>query len=206
MSTCIAFAALLQKDTRLTTGLRASGVGGCVCARHECVRPNGLGDLQKGERQVCFSSTSCKYSQELTFCDRYANMDYIVLSALVGFTLALLTILYDIGCQWKKNLRERNALMPKTLRLNFDTFTFQCALPVWHAASHNESCQTENSLSFKPGVGKSDGEGVERVWSVLNPSAFHTKDAGKGQRADVLEDKIDSNNHSKNFGQGEYSK
>lgn len=50
ISTCIAFAALLQKDTRLTTGLRVSGVGGVVCARHECMRPNGLGDLQKGER------------------------------------------------------------------------------------------------------------------------------------------------------------
>ncbi|KAJ7041760.1 hypothetical protein C8F04DRAFT_1176851 [Mycena alexandri] len=50
MSTCIAFAALLQKDTRITTGLRSSGVGGCICARHECVRPNGIGDLQKGER------------------------------------------------------------------------------------------------------------------------------------------------------------
>ncbi|KAJ7804191.1 hypothetical protein B0H13DRAFT_1523584, partial [Mycena leptocephala] len=35
VSTCIAFAALLQKDTRTTTGLRCSGVGGVVCARHE---------------------------------------------------------------------------------------------------------------------------------------------------------------------------
>ncbi|KAJ7735256.1 hypothetical protein DFH07DRAFT_753979 [Mycena maculata] len=52
MSTCIAFAALLQKDTRMTTGLCASGVGGCVCARHECVRPNGIRDLRKGERYV----------------------------------------------------------------------------------------------------------------------------------------------------------
>jgi hypothetical protein len=50
VSTCIAFAALLQKDTRITTGLRVSGVGGCVCARHECMQPNGLGNLQKGER------------------------------------------------------------------------------------------------------------------------------------------------------------
>jgi hypothetical protein len=55
ISTCIAFAALLQKDTRMTTGLRVSGVGGCVCARHECMRPNGLGDLQKGERCVRLS-------------------------------------------------------------------------------------------------------------------------------------------------------
>jgi len=50
ISTCIVFAALTQKDTRNTAGLRISGVGGVVCARHECVRPNSLGDLQKGER------------------------------------------------------------------------------------------------------------------------------------------------------------
>ncbi|KAJ6454052.1 hypothetical protein C8R47DRAFT_997439 [Mycena vitilis] len=43
VSSCIAFAALLQKETRLTTGLRVSGVGGCVCARHGVVRPQGLG-------------------------------------------------------------------------------------------------------------------------------------------------------------------
>lgn len=54
VSTCIAFAALMQKDTRLTTGLRCSGVGGVVCARHELVRPQGMGDLQKGERRVTF--------------------------------------------------------------------------------------------------------------------------------------------------------
>ncbi|KAJ7492940.1 hypothetical protein B0H11DRAFT_2228263 [Mycena galericulata] len=183
LSTCIAFAALLQKDTHLTTGLRASGVGGCVCARHECVRPNGIGDLQKGER--------------------YSNMDFILLSALAGFTLMLLTISYDIACQWKKSFPERNAKMPKEIRLHLEHFTYQCALLVWHAGSHNEECQDDNSLSFKPGVGKSDGEGVERVWSVLNPASYQTKDAGRGQRVDVVEDKIDSHNFLKNIGQGD---
>ncbi|KAJ7834491.1 hypothetical protein B0H13DRAFT_2426871 [Mycena leptocephala] len=182
-STCIAFAALLQKDTRLTTGLRVSGVGGCVCARHECMRPNGLGDLQKGER--------------------YANMDYIVMAALAGFSLMLLTISYDIACQWKVHLVERTARLPAELRLPLDDIKLQCALPVWHAGSHNEDCRDANSLSFKPGVGKSDGEGVERTWSVLNPAAHSTKDAGRGQRADILEGKIDNHNYLKNVGQGE---
>ncbi|KAJ7735174.1 hypothetical protein B0H16DRAFT_1731438 [Mycena metata] len=183
MSTCIAFAALLQKDTRITTGLRSSGVGGCVCAHHECIRPNGIGDLQKGER--------------------YANMDYIILSALLGFSLMLLTISYDIACQWKKNFPARHDKMPKALKLPLDQIELQCALPVWHAGSHNEDCQRDNSLSYKTGVGKSDGEGVERVWSVLNPAANHTKDAGRGQRVDGLEDKIDSHNFAKNVGQGD---
>ncbi|KAJ7722085.1 hypothetical protein B0H16DRAFT_1737899 [Mycena metata] len=183
-STCIAFAALLQKDTRLMTGLRASGVGGCVCARHEVVRPNGIGDLQKGER--------------------YANMDYIIMSALIGFNLMLLTISYDIACQWKKKLPERMGRLPKKLQLSLKEFTFQCALPVWHAGSHNEDCKNDNSLSFKRGVGtSSDGEGVERTWAVLNPVSYHTRDAGQGQRVDVLEDKIDNHNFLKNIGQGD---
>ncbi|KAJ7693956.1 hypothetical protein B0H17DRAFT_1132323 [Mycena rosella] len=143
VSTCIAFAALLQKDTRMTEGLRVSGVGGCVCAQHECMRPNDLGDLQKGER------------------------------------------------------------LPKSVRFPMDKVKIQYALPVWHAASHNEDCQNANSLSFKPGIGKSDGEGVERVWSGLNPVALSTKDAGTGQRADVFEGKLDNHNWLKNVGEGE---
>ncbi|KAJ7771164.1 hypothetical protein B0H14DRAFT_3509188 [Mycena olivaceomarginata] len=142
ISTCIAFAALLQKDTRGTTGLRTSGVGGCVCARHECVLPHGIGDLQKGER--------------------FANMDYVLLGALAGFALLCLTISYDISCQWKIRLAERNAKMPEGLKLPLNDIKLQCALPVWHASSHEESCASANSLSFKPGVRKSDGEGVER--------------------------------------------
>ena len=81
----------------------------------------------------------------------------------------------------------------------------QCALPVWHAGSHNESCQNENSLSFKSGVGKTDGEGVERMWGRMNQAAYHTKDAGMGQRADTLEGVIDNHNFLKNIGQGEFS-
>ncbi|KAJ7817577.1 hypothetical protein B0H13DRAFT_1662585 [Mycena leptocephala] len=179
ISTCIAFAALLQKDSRLTTGLRTSGVGGCVCARHECVRPNGLGDLQKGER--------------------YANMDFIVMASLVGVMLMMLTISYDIACQWKKNLPSRNAKLPERIRLDLSSVEVQCGLPVWHASSHEVECSNENSLSFLVGVGKSDGEGVERTWADLNPASFHTKEMGVGNRADTLEDKVDSHNFLKNL-------
>ncbi|KAF8170461.1 hypothetical protein K438DRAFT_1729650 [Mycena galopus ATCC 62051] len=183
ISTCIAFAALLQKDTRGTTGLRTSGVGGCVCARHECVLPNGIGDLQKGER--------------------FANMDFILLAAIAGFALQWLTISYDISCQWKRNFPARNAKMPQDMQLQLNAISVQCALPVWHAGSHEEVCQSANSLSYKPGVGRSDGEGVERTWSVLNPAAFHTKDMSQGNRVDTLEDKIDSHNFLKNLGLGD---
>ncbi|KAJ7053088.1 hypothetical protein C8F01DRAFT_1261266 [Mycena amicta] len=185
VSTCIAFAALMQKDTRLTTGLRVSGVGGCVCARHGIVQAEGLGDLQKGER--------------------YANMDYILMHALGDTRVKDLVFSYDIACQWKQNLRTRviNITAHSTVPPNLGNFDIQFALPVWHAAAHEESCQMENSLSYARGVGRTDGEGIERLWAMLNPIASATKEMGAGNRHDTIEDRIDHICFEKNVSQGD---
>ncbi|KAJ7065916.1 hypothetical protein B0H15DRAFT_926024 [Mycena belliarum] len=182
VSTCIAFAALLQKDTRMTTGLRCSGVGGVVCARHELVRPQGMGDLQKGER--------------------YANMDYILLSAVIGIMAMYLAISYDIVCQWQIHFQTRMTAMPEHMRLDVTKTKLIYGLPVWHAAAHERSCQVQNSLSYLEGVGRTDGEGIERTWSILNPLSWATKEMAPGARADAIDDKVDHHNFVKNIGQG----
>ncbi|KAK7002264.1 CxC2 domain-containing protein [Favolaschia claudopus] len=182
VSTCVAFQALLQKDTRVTTGLRCSGVGGVVCARHEVVRPQGLGDLQKGER--------------------YANMDYILLSSLLGLTAMYLAISYDIACQWRIKFPQRMKEMPERLRLDLAKLTVLFALPVWHAAAHERNCQVQNSLSYTVGVGRTDGEGIERVWSRVNGLAWATREKGRGGRADAIEDEVDYLNFEKNVNLG----
>ncbi|KAJ7708001.1 hypothetical protein B0H16DRAFT_1746369 [Mycena metata] len=145
---------LLQKDTRLTTGLRCSGVGGVVCARHEVVRPQGIGDLQKGER--------------------YANMDYILLSAIIGITALYLAVSYDIACQWQINLPKRLESMPDHLKINLVLITLLFALP------------RERGRFLIPSRGIS--------WA--------TKEMGRGARADAIEDKIDHHNWEKNINQG----
>ncbi|KAJ6627804.1 hypothetical protein B0H10DRAFT_1641757, partial [Mycena sp. CBHHK59/15] len=69
-------------------GYSATGVGMGVCARHEFVQPNGVGDLQKGER--------------------YANMDWIFASILRHKDSWFWKIIsYDIVCQWWKHLKAR---------------------------------------------------------------------------------------------------
>ncbi|KAJ7895585.1 hypothetical protein B0H14DRAFT_3426194 [Mycena olivaceomarginata] len=110
-----------------------------------------------------------------------------------------------LGMTWlpKLHVTERMPNLPQELHLPLDKIKVQYALPVWHVGSHNEDCQDENSLSLKVGVGKTDGEGVERTWSVLNPAAFSMKDSGRGVRADSLEGKIDNHNYLKNVGQGD---
>ncbi|KAF7288924.1 CxC2 domain-containing protein [Mycena indigotica] len=167
VTTCAAFAALMQKDTKLTTGLRVSGVGGVICARHGLVRRRGIGDLQKGER--------------------YANMDFIVLATLEGETITSVTISYDVRGD---------------IQVDLSAITIQYALPVWHASAHETSCRSNNTLKYAWGVGKTDGEGIERTWSLLNPISWSTKEMGPGGQQDTIEDKIDHLNFGKNIGLG----
>ncbi|KAF7305858.1 CxC2 domain-containing protein [Mycena chlorophos] len=184
ISSCIAFAALTQKETKITTGLRVSGVGGVVCARHGLVRPLGMGDLQKGER--------------------YSNMDWILLSALRDANVERINISYDIVCQWKVHLatRARKIRLKNPELLDLDKFDVRFGLPVWHAGVHELLCRSENSLSVIDGVGKTDGESIERLWSTLNPVGYATKEMGAGARHDAIEDHIDYLNFQKNISQG----
>jgi hypothetical protein len=50
MSTYSGLAALDYANTKFSREYSTTGVGMGVCARHEFVQPNGVGDLQKGER------------------------------------------------------------------------------------------------------------------------------------------------------------
>jgi hypothetical protein len=50
-STCSSHNAVNMAETRFKSqGLAATGVGTVDCARHNMKRPNGVGDLQKGEK------------------------------------------------------------------------------------------------------------------------------------------------------------
>ncbi|KAJ6490424.1 hypothetical protein C8R47DRAFT_977475, partial [Mycena vitilis] len=142
----------------------------------------GIGDLQKGER--------------------YANMDYILLSSVLGIAALMLAISYDIACQWRVNFPTRMEKLPEELKLDLEKTTVQFGLPVWHAGGHELGCQNENSLSYMEGAGRTDGEGIERTWSKFNPMAWATKEMAVGARADAMEDRMDHHNHEKNINQG----
>ncbi|TRM64737.1 hypothetical protein BD626DRAFT_400204 [Schizophyllum amplum] len=184
ISTCISFAALMEKDTKMTTGCRVSGCGACSCTRHETLRPNGLGDLQKGER--------------------YANMDFIFWSAIKGEQVANVMLTYDIGCQWKKNLMSRLAKIPTNIQPQMrdgkPILDIDVRLPVWHGNVHEIACRTANSMRYARGAGKPDGEGPERIWAAMNSMATATKEMGEGVRDGVIEGWSAHHNMGKNVG------
>ncbi|KAJ7080875.1 hypothetical protein C8R43DRAFT_965666 [Mycena crocata] len=110
--------------------------GGVVCTRHKVVCPEGMGDLQKGERWI----------------------------------------------------------LEKTKMLY--------GLPVWHVAAHVTKCQVQNLLSYQVGVGRTDGEGIERTWLTLNLLSWATKEMGAGARHEAIKDKLNHMNFQRNITQG----
>ncbi|KAF9505875.1 hypothetical protein BS47DRAFT_1306051, partial [Hydnum rufescens UP504] len=150
-SMCTGLSAIEQVNTKNSKGLQVTGVGAVICAHHGFLLLTGIGDLQKGEQ--------------------YANMDYILFSGLQGMTLHDHLNMYDIWCMYHKNLRIRHLQLPSMLQFDFDSVTLDGAVPKFHLNAHGDSCRTVFSLNFFPGVGHTDGEGIEHDWASVNGAA-----------------------------------
>ncbi|KAF7305724.1 CxC2 domain-containing protein [Mycena chlorophos] len=169
ISSCTDLAALDHANTKFAKGYTTTGVGMAVCARHEFVLPNAVGDLQRGER--------------------YGNMDYILASALRHISRLLrLVVSYDIACQWWKGLRDRLAKLPPLVKLDIILQMVRFVVPKMHIMGHTLACQLLFSLHLTLGCGQTDGEGIERLWAAINALAGSTKLNGPGARSDQLND------------------
>ncbi|KAE9391056.1 hypothetical protein BT96DRAFT_959629 [Gymnopus androsaceus JB14] len=169
MSTCTGLAALDHANTKFSQGYATTGVGLSVCARREFVMPNSVVDLQKGER--------------------YANMDYSF-GSLLRYMDPWLTIvqLYDIVCQWSKNLYQHMRSMPLLVKENWPPKSLLFVIPKMHIPGHIRSCQDTFLLNWLPGAGRTDGEGIEQGWAHMGLVAASTQDMGPGNRHEVLND------------------
>ncbi|KAJ7085995.1 hypothetical protein B0H15DRAFT_923193 [Mycena belliarum] len=176
MNTCSGLAALDYANTKFSRGYSTTGVGMGVCARHEFVQPNGVGDLQKGERLPLTPNIS------------FANMDYIFASILKHKHAGLRKLIsYDIVCIWMKHLLERLKKLPANVRIEIVRTMMRFAIPKMHIHGHTLLCQLLFSLNYLIGCAETDGEGIERPWSTLGAVAASTRDMGPGSRHCVLD-------------------
>lgn len=149
-------------------------------------RPNGLGDLQKGERYA-MSFYACLPMAHISY--RYCNVDFVVMSSLKNVKVQDILLSYDINCQWSRNLEKRMEGLPPEIQLNLEDILLYFGIPKFHLeAGHGEDCHGPYSLNFKKGVGRTDGEGIERNWSHANGAAHSTREMGPGSRHDTLDD------------------
>ncbi|KAK7461135.1 hypothetical protein VKT23_009062 [Stygiomarasmius scandens] len=181
--TCTGLAALEHANTKFHDGYDETGKGAGLCAWHEILLKNAIASLQVGER--------------------YANMDYIKGSLMRHIhNLLVLIISYDIVCQWSKKLLTRLKKLPNLVRLNLTFRVLYFVIPKLHILGHLIKCQEKYSLNFTLGVGQTDAEGIERVWSGLGGVAGSLKEMGPGSHHDTLEDHIGHWNWSKVIGLG----
>ncbi|KAL1666291.1 hypothetical protein GGF50DRAFT_125801 [Schizophyllum commune] len=176
ISTCSGFAALFLANLKRVLGLRATGVGAVSCSRHNVFRPNGVGDLQKGER--------------------FSNMTYILASALRECGIREVLHTYDVSCIFKINLWRRNESLPRELRINVAPDKLISRVPKFHLPAHTVACHAKEALNFTDGAGDTHGETIEQNWFGLNKAAAQTKPMGPGTRQLTLDCMIGHHNHS----------
>ena len=114
-------------------------------------------------------------------------MDYVFASALKHHDRELRKVVsYDIACQWWINLFERLEKLPLHIRPP-PLGSTDAVIPKLHIYSHKLQCQTDYSLNYLPGAGRTDGEGIERTHSNTGPVCASTKQMGPGYRHDSLD-------------------
>ncbi|KAG2052216.1 hypothetical protein BDR06DRAFT_983243 [Suillus hirtellus] len=111
-STCVSHNVVNAADTKSSHGLVATGIGTIDCARHDMKLPNGIGDLQKGER--------------------YIN----ICSVLLTLAMSMVNISYNIACQWHKELWSQMETMSECLRLPSESFLVQFSVLKFHIQAH----------------------------------------------------------------------
>ena len=115
-------------------------------------------------------------------------MDYIFTSSIAGVGLRLVTISYDVGCQWFTKFWQRVPFLPAFLSASLPPMKIHALVPKFHLQSHNEKCQSAFSFNFFKGGARTDGEGVERNWDELNGHGPSTSEMLPGARWDTLDD------------------
>ncbi|KAJ7016855.1 hypothetical protein C8F04DRAFT_1215328 [Mycena alexandri] len=168
ISSCSGFQAMFLANKKRVKGLRTTGVGGVTCARHNMWRPNGLRDLQLGER--------------------YCNMDFILFSAILNTIILYLILSYDIACQYGKKFWERMGSLPAEFHINISPDRVWFKVPNFHLPPHKRPCHSPFSFHWMWGAGRTHGETVEQNWEFTNGAAASTKMMGLGSRASTLED------------------
>jgi hypothetical protein len=130
---------------------------------------------------------------------RFAYMDYLILSVIFLTSLLSFFISYDIACVWSKNFLSRAASyakdhpylhLPSSISLVF-------LVPKFHLPVHTKNCWSLFSHNYRQSVGRTDGEGIERVWSWLNRIAYSVSMMTAGARWDTLDDFCCFNNWRK---------
>ncbi|KAL0573749.1 hypothetical protein V5O48_008210 [Marasmius crinis-equi] len=164
-------AAIEQAYTKFRKGYATTGCILCLCARHEIVEPNGVVDLDMGEK--------------------FWHTDYSISASQKHSDPRLTRVLsYDICCQYHIHFFERLTVVPEHIQIEIHSDRWRFVVPKLHIKGHGRPCQEKFAFHLLPGGGQTDGEGIERQWANLGPIGTSTREMGPGHRRDTIDDHI----------------
>ncbi|KIO19228.1 hypothetical protein M407DRAFT_31119 [Tulasnella calospora MUT 4182] len=171
-------------DPSRSGGGTGTVVGGSVivsCSRHIHIQPNGVTDLQRGEK--------------------FAEVDPAVASVVRAQHPEQRQVhSYDVACKYGIHFQKRVTTEfeggPLIEAKDFPK-DIQFLVPAWHILGHVDECLARYHFRYTPLVGRTAGEGVETIWSTLNGYQYSTREMGHGHRRDTLTDIMNHFNWTK---------
>jgi hypothetical protein len=132
-------------------------------------------------------------------------MDFVFASAITSNSALVRNhaVSYDIACQWTRNLLTRFPQLPEEIAGALLNKVMQYGVPKFHLPAHGSKCWSRWSLNFRRWWGRTDGEAIERLWSILNSWATMSREMASAQRHDFLDSMIQAVNFQKIVGLGE---
>ncbi|KEP45061.1 hypothetical protein V565_323500, partial [Rhizoctonia solani 123E] len=173
----------LEKTLRWV-GQDVTGVGMLSCTPHTCIMPRGAVDFFQGEKFICLDYALAGF------------LNYI--AKRCGGSLPI-GLTYDVMCHWIVKFTTRANQLPPSNTIP-EGLDLVGAVPKWHLAGHKRDCFVRWSLDNMQHVGRMEGEGPERFWSMYNQMSGSMSEQGPGVRTDNANNIIRSWNEEKAFG------
>jgi hypothetical protein len=118
----------------------------------------------------------------------------------VGVAL-LVWVGYDIGCQWRVNLLERD--VPEECKPAFSPADTIHSVGPMHVVGHKRDCQELYTPEFLEHNGRTNSDSIEHGWATLNPLSAACRRMTPGHRSDTLDDHLGHHNWMKTINLGE---
>lgn len=132
---------------------------------------------------------------------RQMNMDYVLSQSLQRLGgIPLVIVLYDVMCQYWKNLKKRVDQSPH-LHLDPDLVMHK-GIGLFHVHGHKDECMPMFAPTYIPGAGNVDGEILETLWAPIEKVSGSTRSMTASHRQETLDDHMNDSNWKKLVGMG----
>lgn len=108
-------------------------------------------------------------------------------------------VMYDVMCQWHKHLAERidRSVVLKRCMEAHPNLRIVKGIGLFHVHGHQELCFSRYSPDFISGIGQTEGEIIETLWSIINEVSRGCRGMTAAHRQEVLDDHMNDCNWMK---------